>query len=70
MFSQTESFERCPDCKNPYFEKKTLYIVDKVNDRHKHTPVLVTKEITSFVCSKCSYVMSEFTNESALDNYE
>lgn len=69
MFSQTEDFERCPKCNNPYFEKNIKNVINKVPDRNKQTPVLVTKKITSFKCTECNYLLSEFIDESLLEKY-
>lgn len=70
MFSQTETFERCLECNNPYFEKQTLHVIDKVKNRKCSTPVLVTKEILSFKCSECGHLLSEFTDSTLLNKYE
>lgn len=70
MFSQTENFERCKECGNPYFEKQVFHVIDKTKDRKINTPVLVTKQTTNFKCSKCGVIISSFTDSTVLNKFQ
>lgn len=62
MFSQTEDFERCPNCQKAYFKEDVEYVISKEDNRDLTTEVNIVEKITFIRCVKCNYTLSKFTD--------
>lgn len=48
-----ETFARCTECENAYFEPKQVVLIDKTSDFDQP---YVVKTITEYRCSQCNHL--------------
>ena len=51
---KNEDFQRCIECNNPFFEKKVLYMIEKVEQSDYTTNAVKTlNNKVEYICSNC-----------------